>query len=221
MIDHSGNKASALMSEAAAIIKGMGLTQANTLIHGDGGKDNEFDGLMARRNSLSDPNVINAGGTGSNLTSIYLCAVSRDMFHLIYPQGSKSVGVDREDRGKVDVKDAEGKEYPAYRSYFTAQYGLTIKVPDAVKRICNIPRNISGEDLVDLIIEASYRLPQGASTYAMYSNVDVLIKLDKAARDKVNVVHNTADPWGKPVTCVRDIRCRRMDVITSAEEAVA
>jgi hypothetical protein len=221
MVDHSGNKNSALMSESVAIIKGMGLTQSETLIYGDGAKDDEFDGLMARRNRLGDPNVIDAGGTGSDLTSVYLVAVGKDLFHLIYPKGSTSVGVNREDRGLVDVKDADGKEYPAYRSYYTAQYGITVKVPDAVKRICNIPKDITGGDLADLIIEASYRLPQGASTYAMYSNVDVLIKLDKAARDKGNVVHTTTDPWGKQITSVRDIRCRRMDVITSAESAVA
>jgi len=227
MIDHSGNKAAALMSESVAIIKGMGLTQAETIIYGDGSKAEEFAGLMSRRNSLSDKNVINAGGKGgtgtdaNTLTSIYLVAVGQDLFHMIYPKGSKSVGVIREDRGLVDVLDEDKREYPAYKSYFEAQYGITIKAPDAVKRICNIPRDIKGDDLVDLIIEASYKLPQGASTYAMYSNVDVLVKLDKAARDKGNVVYNTTDPWGKPIVSVRDLRCRRMDVITSTEEEVA
>jgi hypothetical protein len=221
LLEHSGNKTAALMSESAAIVKGMGLTQAETLIYGDGNREDEFAGLMARRGKLSDSNVINAGGNGSNLTSIYLVATGRDLFHLIYPKGSKSVGVNREDRGLVDVKDENGKEYPAYKSYFTAQYGISVVVPDAVKRICNIPKNISGDDLVDLIIEAAYKLPQGASTYAMYSNVDILVKLDKAARDKGNVVHSVADPWGKQITSVRDIRCRCMDVITSTEDAVA
>jgi hypothetical protein len=70
-------------------------------------------------------------------------------------------------------------------------------------------------------MDARYRLPQGASTYVMYSNVDALIKLDKAARDRGNVVYTANDPWGKPITHVRDIRCRRMDVIHNAEEAVA
>jgi hypothetical protein len=35
------------------------------------------------------------------------------------------------------------------------------------------------------------------------------------------VVYNAADPWGKPITYVRDMRCRRMDVILSAEAQVA
>jgi len=226
MLEHSGNTNAALMSEAAGIIKGMGLTQAETLIYGDGSRDDEFSGLMERRNSLSDSNVIDAGGTGlegngNELTSIYIVAVGKDMFHLIYPKGSKSVGVNREDRGKVDVSDGKGGEYPVLRNYFTAQYGLTIIAPDAVKRIANIhAKTIDGNKLIDLIIEARYKLPKGASTYAMYSNVDIQIILDKAARDKGNVVHTTADPWGKPITHVRDLRCRQMDVITNTESRV-
>jgi hypothetical protein len=220
MLQHSGNLPAARMSEASAIIKGMGLTQAQTLIYGDGNKPDEFDGLMARRNSLSDKNVVNAGGTGAQLTSIYLVAIGKDLFHFLYPKGSKSVGVNREDRGLVDVEDEEGKEFPAYKDYFTAQYGISVVMPDAVKRIANIPKNISGDDLVDIIIEARYKLPKGATTYAMYSNLDILIKLDKAARDKGNVIYSTTDPWGKPITCVRDLRCRQMDVILNTEGQV-
>jgi hypothetical protein len=221
MLEHSGNIAAARQSEAVAIIKGMGLTQAHTLIYGDGSKPDEFDGLFTRRNSLADPNVVDAGGTGSSLTSIYMCAVGPDLFHLIYPKGSSTVGVSRSDKGLVDVEDADSKKYPAYREFFQAQYGIAIRAPDAVKRICNIPADITGEDLIDIIIDTRYRMPQGASTYVMYSNVDILIKLDKAARDKNNVIYTTADPWGKPITHVRDLRCRQMDVILSTESAVA
>jgi len=219
LLAHSGNIKAARMSEAIAIIKGMGLTQAQTLIYGDGSKPEEFAGLMERYNSFAD--VVNAGGTGSNLTSIYICAVGPDLFHLIYPKGSTSVGVSREDRGLIDAKDSDGNEYPAYRDYFSAEYGLTIKDPKAVRRIANIRANMSGDDLVDIILETKAKMPQGAASYVMYSNADILIKLDKAGRDRTNVVHSVTDPWGKPITMVRDIRCRRMDVILNTESAVA
>jgi hypothetical protein len=223
MLEHSGNIQAARMSEDSAIIKGMGLTQAQSLIYGSEHTPAEFSGLMERRNSLADKNVINAKGSGSNLTSIYLIAAGPDLFHLIYPKGSKSVGVNREDLGRVHITDPsdETKSLPVYRSYFTAQYGLSIRAPEAVKRICNIPADISGDALVDLILDARHRMPQGASTYIMYSNVEMLIKLDKASRDKGNVVYTAADPWGKQITHVRDLRCRRMDVIVSTESAVA
>jgi hypothetical protein len=223
MADHSGNVAQTRQSEAVSIIKGMGITQARTLIYGDSGKDDEFAGLFERRNSLSDPNVINAGGTGSALTSIYMVAIGPDLFHLIYPQGTATIGVTQADRGLVDVKqqDNAAKEFPVYREYFEAQYGLTIRAPDAVKRICNITASITGDDLVDTILDTRRRMPEGAATYALYANIDILIKLDKAARDRANVVYTAADPWGNEITRVRDLRCRQMDVILSTEGAVA
>jgi hypothetical protein len=224
LVEHSGNTAAARQSEAVAIIKGMGLTQAETLVYGDQSKPEEFDGLFTRRNSLKDKNVVDAGGTGNDLTSVYLVAVGPDLFHLIYPKNSKSVGVTRRDIGLTDMPDENDpkKMLPMYVEYFEAQYGITIKEPAAVRRICNIDvKNIKAAELVDLIIDASYELPAGASTYALYCNKTVLAKIDKAARDKDNVAYTAADPWGRPITHIRDIRCRRMDVISSAEEAVA
>jgi hypothetical protein len=224
MAGHSGNVAATRQSEAIAIIKGMGLTQAVTSIYGSDAVDSEFAGLMERRNALADPNVVNAksaGGTSGNYTSAYLVAVGRDLFHLIYPKGSGGVGVKREDRGVVDVKDAEGKEYPAYREYFEAQYGLTVRAPDAVKRIANIRQDIPPEALLDVILDTRWRMPPGATTYVLYGNVDILIKIDKAAREKNNVVYYAEDPWGKPITHVRDLRVRQMDCILNTEEEVA
>ena len=223
MLEHSGNIKAARNSEALAIVKGMGLTQAETIVYGDENIPEEFAGLMSRRNKIDGVNTIDAGGTGDDLTSIFIIAIGSDFFHLIYPKGSTSVGVKREDRGLVDIPDPEDpkKTYPVYREYFTAQYGITVRAPEALKRICNIPKNISGDALVDIILETRHRMPQGAATYAMYSNLDILIKLDKAARDKGNVVYTAADPWGKPTTHVRDLRCRRMDVILSTEGQIA
>jgi hypothetical protein len=153
-----------------------------------------------------------------------MVSVGKDLFHLIYPEKSGyGIGVKRADRGTIDVKDAQDatKEYPVYREYFEAMYGLTIRAPDAVKRICNIRNDIDPDALLDLILDTRYKLPPGATTYAMYGNVDILIKLDKAAREKNNVAYTQNDPWGQPITHVRDIRVRRMDVILSTESAVA
>jgi hypothetical protein len=223
MVEHSGNVPEARRSEAISIVKGMGVVQARTLIYGSESKAEEFSGLYERRNSLADPNVINAKGTaGGTLTSIYMIAIGPDLFHLIYPKGSSNVGITQTDRGILDIPDPQNpdKQYPVYREYFQAEYGLTIRNPDAVKRICNIPSNMSGDDLVDIILAARRRMPEGAATYALYSNLDIIVKLDKAARDRANVIHTETDPWGKEVTKVRDLRCRQMDAILSTEEAV-
>jgi len=224
LVEHSGNKNAARQSEAVAIIKGMGLTQAKTLVYGDGSKAEEFNGMYVRRNKINNKNVLDAGGTSTSLdmTSIYLVAFGPDLFHLIYPKGSTSVGVTRRDLGLVDMPDESDpkKMLPVYAEYFEAQYGIAIKEPQALIRLCNIPKAITPENLVDKIIEASYELPMGASSYAMYSNKTIHMKIDKASRDKNNVAHTTTDPWGRPIVTIRDLRCRRMDVINHNEERV-
>jgi hypothetical protein len=226
MAQNSGNVAATRQSEAVAIIKGMGLTQARTLIYGTEEIDSEFAGLMERRNTLADPNVINAknaGGSSTDYTSVYMVAVGRDLFHLIYPKGADGVGVSRIDDQIVYVKDARNaeKEYRAYREFFKAQYGLTVRAPDAVKRIANIRRDIPPDALLDVLLDTRWRMPPGATTYVLYGNVDILVKIDKAAREKNNVVYYAEDPWGKPVTHVRDLRVRQMDCIVNTEEEVA
>jgi hypothetical protein len=225
--DHSGNAAALRQSEAQAIVKGMGLTQANTLIYGSGAKPEEFDGLFVRRNAINfpsgakDPNVIDAGGTGNNLTSIYMVAIAaKELFHLIYPQGGSGIGVEHRDLGEQTKIISSEKQYQIYREFFKAQYGLTVRAPDAVKRICNIPDTMTGDDIIDIILDARRRMPPGASTYAIYSNVDILIKIDKSAYSKSNVTYTKEDPWGQEITHIRDIRCRQMDCITNLEEQV-
>ena len=221
MVAHSGNVNAARMSEAQAIIEGMGLTQSELLVYGDGSKADEFDGLMARLNDPNDSCFIDMGGTGDELTSLFLCAIGKNQFHLIYPKGSSSVGVSHVDKGIETVTDADGGEYEAYRSYFEAQFGIAVPNPEAIIRIANIPKDATGDDIVDKVLEAKRKLPKGATTYAMYSNQGILIKIDKAARDKGNVVHMQADPWGKEITHIREIRCRQMDVILDTESRVA
>jgi len=222
MLQHSGNRNAARQSEAVGIIKGMGLTQAEMIITADKTKSAEFDGLKVRRAKVDNKLVFSAGGNGNKLTSIYIIASGPDLFHFLYPQGSKSVGVERQDLGVMHVpeKDRPEKTLPMAVEYFTAQYGICVRDPTALIRICNIPEDITGDKLIDLIIEASYKMAQGATTYSMYSNDSILIKLDKASSGKANVVHTQEDPWGKPITHVRNIRCRQMDVILNDESAV-
>jgi hypothetical protein len=226
MIGHTGNIQAARHSERVAICSGMGLTQADALVYATKSKKEEFSGLMERLNDLSNPCVINMGGTGNNLTSIYLCAVGQNLFHLIYPEGSKSVGVSYRDDDLVDIiqTDESGKvvsKYKGYQDYFEAQYGISLPNPESVIRICNIPANATGDDIIDKVLECKRKLPKGAPTYAMYSNESVLVKIDKAARDKGNVVYTREDPWGREITHIREIRCRQMDVILDTESQVA
>ena len=115
----------------------------------------------------------------------------------------------------------KGRVMPAYVQFFSTHYGLSVAHPDAVKRICNIATNTAGDKIVELILEAMIRLPQGAPTIAIYANQDALVKIDKAAWSKGNAVFTHEDPWGEMITHVRKGRCRRVDAILSTEQALA
>jgi hypothetical protein len=222
---NSGNVAATRQSEAMGIIKGMGLTQATTMIYGRESRPEEFAGLMERYNSLSVPGVVDAkgaGGSSTDYTSVYLVSVGRDLFHLIYPKGAEGVGVKQIDNSVIWVRDPRDatKEYRAYREFFKVQYGIAVRAPDAVKRICNVSKDIPVDKLLDIILDTRWKMPPGATTYALYGNVDILVKIDKAAREKNNVVYYGEDPWGKPITHIRDLRVRQMDCILNTEEEV-
>ena len=88
------------------------------------------------------------------------------------------------------------------------------------RRICNIDQNTAGDKIVELILEAMIRLPQGAQSIAVYSNQDTLVKIDKAAWGKGNAVFTSEDPWGELITHIRKGRCRRVDAILSTEQAL-
>lgn len=76
LADLNGNTSEFLLSEAQAFIESMNQQMAETLFYGDTSiHAQRFTGLSARFNDLSAKNAVNiidAGGTGSNLTSIWL-----------------------------------------------------------------------------------------------------------------------------------------------------
>ena len=222
LADHSGNVNALRESEAAAFLSGMGQTQAEDLIYGDNGRNPEqISGLSVRLSSLTNKNVINAGGTGNSCTSVYVAALGERFAHLIYPKGRSDCGVKTEDMGVQNWPMEGGRVMPAYVQFFSTHYGLSVAHPDAVKRICNIDMSTAGDKIIELILEAMIRLPQGAPTVAIYSNQDVLVKIDKAAYSKGNAVYSHEDPWGEVITHIRKGRCRRVDAILSTEQALS
>ena len=221
LAEHSGNIKALRESEAAAFLHGMGQTQAEELIYGDNGRDEaEINGLSVRLNTLTNKNVFNAGGSGNRCTSIYVCALGKGFTHLIYPKGRSDCGIKTEDMALQNWPMGEGRVMPAYVQFFSTHYGLSVAHPDSVKRICNIDNTVSGDKIVELILEAMIRLPAGSQSIAIYCNQDALVKIDKAAWSKGNAIYTHEDPWGEMITHVRKGRCRRVDAILSTEQAL-
>lgn len=141
----NGNSALFRLSEARAFIQGMTNTFAGTLITGDVSVNPEqFNGLQSRYFTLgstytTSSQVIDAGGTGSDNTSIWLIGLGEDGTFGVYPKGSQA-GLEHMDRGVQTVEDPNnsGQYFEAFVDVFKWKGGLAIKDYRSVVRICNI-----------------------------------------------------------------------------------
>jgi hypothetical protein len=226
MAEHSGNPSALYNSEAQAFLMGMGINQADDLVYGShGSSPAQINGLAVRYAKLSD-HCVPSIGTGSGLTSLYLIAAGRNACHLIYPKGSKSVGVSRRDLGinRVADPDDPGRTYMAHTDHFKAQYGLAVAHPDSVIRVCNIkPVMTAAEraELLELVLRCQKRLAKGVVNTVLFANSDIIYQIERAGREAQYVVHPEADPWGRPASSINGLRIRQQDAILSAEEEVA
>ena len=229
-----GDQAGFRNSEDMAFVMGLGQTLGTALITADTTTDPEkFDGLNCRLNALtsSDATVLNsksAGGSGSDLTSVYFIQWDPNYVHMIYQPdvGAPSQGspVKFKDHGLETIVDAGGGLFTGYRSQFVVTAGLAIHDDRCVGRLSNIEDDVSGANIFepDLAIEILNNMFSRGKGTIMYAHQKVLSQLDVMAMDKANVMYNTQNLWGEPVTFFRgNVPIRQFDGITITQSAVA
>lgn len=226
------------LSEGKAFAEAMRQKVARTLFYGDSNVNpDEFNGLAMRYPSKTSPNVIDAGGTGSKCTSMYLICWGANTAHGLYPKGS-SGGLSNEDLGKYMTQDSDGKKFQVVGDMYNWKCGLTVRDWRAVVRIANIPTDkltlTKGEtgfvDLHRLTIMAKNKMPENMRNQAIwYCNADVLTALELQATDAGNVTlaYRTEDSAkGGPlfkstqITNLHGRPIRQCDVISSTEKAI-
>lgn len=220
--------ANAIADENKAFIEGFGQEISRVMFYGDPAKPQEPVGFTNYYSSLSDTNVINGGGSGDDNTSIWLIAWDKMALHGIYPQGSKA-GLSEEFLGQHTVKDADGNQFEAYRTHYSWDAGFVVRDNRCAVRICNLDVSdlVSGEtgaaDLIDLMIEAVYKLPKVARGYrkAFYARPEVLTALDKQTRKVTNLMLGYNDVYGKRVLTFRDIPVREQESLLATEAKVS
>ena len=231
LADLNGNSAAWRLSEERAFVEGMNQNLANTLFYGDtSATPQRFTGLAPRFNSKAaenGQNIIDAGGTGNDLTSIWLCVWGPNTLHGIYPKGSKA-GLVIRDLGEDTVKDAEGGEYQAYRTHYKWDAGLTLRDWRYVVRIANInwqqltKDTQAGADLIDLMTQAIELLPNANMGRAVfYVNRKVRSFLRRQIANKVMGSTLTMEQVaGKHVVSFDGIPVKRSDALLLSEAQV-
>lgn len=231
----NGNTAAFRLSEAQAFIESMNQEMASTLFYGNSATaPEEFTGLAARYSSLSaanGQNVIAAGGSGSDNSSIWLVCWGANTVTGIFPKGSKA-GLQHEDHGEVTIQDSTGigsSRLRAFQDQWQWKCGIALKDWRFVVRIANIDisdtvaNSGSQANLINTMIKAIYRLPSlNMGRCAFYMNRTCMQQLDIQRRDDIAAAGMTyKDVDGKVVPTFRDIPIRKVDALLETEATVS
>lgn len=231
LADLNGNTASFRLSEDAAHIEAMGQEMASTLFYGNEGTEPEaFTGLAPRYNSKSaqnTDNIIDAGGVGSDNTSIWLCVWGPQTGFGIYPKGS-TAGLQMTDKGQVTVEnvDGNGGRMEAYRTHYRWGAGLTIRDWRYFVRIANIDVSdldtvANTKNIINWMIQASERIPElGKGRAAFYMNRRLREKLRLGILEKISTNLTWETVAGERVMTFDDIPVRRTDALVNTEARV-
>ena len=217
------------LQEDRAFLEAMNQEMASTLFYGSKAMPEKFVGLTPRysdKTAKSGENIIDAGGTGANLTSIWLVVWSPNTVHGIYPKGSKA-GFEMEDDGVVDVTTAEGKKYKAYQTHYQWKNGLTVRDWRYVVRIANIDVTklkkdaSTGADLIDLMIDAEEKVPNlGMGRPVWYTNKTVRGFLRKQLNEGHKYQTAAGEEPGKITVDFNGTPVRRTDALIIGEQQV-
>jgi hypothetical protein len=237
----NGNTAQFRLSEDTAFLEAMNQTQATTLFYGNPGTDpKQFLGLAARYSSLSATNaqnILSAGGSGSDNTSVYLVVWGDQTVYCHFPKGSKA-GLIHEDLGEQTVYNSDGTRLQAYATRYQWKNGLVVKDWRYVVRICNIDvSDLIGQtgtqaasaatNIVKLMARSLYRIPNMAmGRAAFYMNRTVHSGLSIAALDKsqyVLKINEGLSQFGTPYSWLSflGVPLRRVDAILNTEAVVS
>ncbi|MDD4556221.1 MAG: hypothetical protein PHE89_02680 [Alphaproteobacteria bacterium] len=224
LADLSGNVAEFRASEDVAFIEGMAQTLSKALIYGDSSVNPEkIMGFAPRFSSKSAGNggqIIDAGGTGPNLTSMWLIGWGDLTVHCIFPEGSKA-GMQVEDKGVVTISDGNGGQFDAYRTKFKFDAGLTVRDWRYVVRIANIPTTGLTNAIFDKINEALDLIPNlSGCKPVFYCNRKLKTALRNIARTQANVQLSVENVNGKAVQSYDGVPVKRVDEILSTESQV-
>ena len=246
LADLNGNTAEFRLGEDSAFFEGLTQQMQGALLYSNQlTTPAQIMGLAPRYASLSAgtaANIIDAGGTGSTNTSIWLVGWGPQTIAGIFPK-AKIGGLMHEDLGRDTLVQSDGTLLEVYRSHFKWEAGLMVRDWRYVVRICNIDVTLLGggsaANLINALVSACHRVPiapSGASInvdptrpsgvvggsvrWAIYCNRVVASALDRQALNKTNVLLQMGQWDGKPVTMFRGIPIRIVDQLLSTEARI-
>lgn len=231
----NGNTAAFRLTQAKAFIESMNQKMQQQVIYGDRLTPEAFVGFAPRFDDVpttvggaaSKDNVIDAGGTGTDNTSIYLVGWGEGTVHGIYPKGSQG-GLIHNDLGEIDAFDSNNNRFRAYGDQYQWKCGIAMHDWRYVVRIANIDvsdltKNASaGADIIDLMTQAVEKIHSLTGvTPAFYCNRTIRSFLRRQTVNKVasgTLMYDNVG--GKPALMFGEVPVRRVDALLNSEARV-
>lgn len=235
LADLNGNTTEFRFSEDKAFIESISQEMATIVFYGNTATDPEkFTGLAPRYNlttAENGENIIDAGGTGSDNTSIWLVVWDDTTCHGIFPKGQK-MGLHQEDLGQKTLIDAAGGLYEGYRSHYKWDNGLTLRDWRYVVRIANVDVSSliaddgtvsAGANLINAMIKAKHKIPNLSRGKAVfYGNETIMTYLDLQTLKQSNMnVTYREQPHGEPVMMFRGTPVKKCEALLDTEATVS
>lgn len=230
----NGNTAEFRMKQAAPHIEGLNQEFSQTLFYGNHlTAEKEFTGIAPRYATIGNTegqNMIDAGGSGSDNTSIYLVGWGPSTVYGIFPKGSKA-GIMHEDLGLVTVQtstSAGGSRMRAYQDHWQLKAGLCVEDWRYIVRVGSIDVSSLVADgagasvkLMEYMLKAIHRLPNLEGIRPVfYMNRTVREMLDIQAMNKSNLLLNIGKEEGQLKTSFRGIPLATCDQIVETESLI-
>lgn len=235
----NGNVNEYRLSESMAFMEAMNQRQADTMFYGSAANPEEYVGFANRYNDLSAnnaQNILDAGGTGSDNSSIWLVGWGQREVMGVFPKGS-TVGLQHEDLGLDDAFDSNNNRFRAYMDRYVWKHGLVVKDWRYAVRIANVDISdlvaltgtqdpTAATSITKLMSRAIDRMPSLANIKPVfYANRTVLSHLRILAQDRSNNVLDIQEglnQFGQTIftTTFLNIPVRIVDRLTETEAQV-
>lgn len=237
----NGNTAQFRLSEDTAFLEAMNQTQVQTLFYGNPATDNrQYLGLAPRYGAISGAgnaqNILDAGGTGSTNTSIWLIGWGENTVFCPFPKGSQA-GLQQNDQGELTIYDGSGNPYQALQTHYQWKNGLVVKDWRYAVRVANIKiadltglsstqASTAATQILYLMSRAMDRIPNfGMCRPAFYMNRTVASMLRIMALNKSNTalaIEKGLSQFGTPMnwTSFMGVPLRRVDQLLNTEAQV-
>ncbi|GLO70342.1 hypothetical protein MACH17_18590 [Phaeobacter inhibens] len=197
-------------------------------------------GLGARFGALANSGagnqIVDAGGTGSDNTSIWFVEWSDHGVKALYPQGTE-MGIHQEDKGEQKAWDENGDPFFVKEELIEAHLGFAVKDWRRVARVANIDISelkAGNVDLYGFARQAYYKLhnrrvskvrdQNATSNLVMYANKDIIEAMDaigtnSGANDNFTRLR-PMELQGKEIMSYRTMPIRETDALLNTEARV-